>query len=153
NIVPVFGVGEEGGTHYYIMQYIHGLSLSDVLDELRRRRAGSQTEARGPKGEDRDEKGGGEPPTGFWPSILESGTTDPSSLAGSGRPYWRSVASIGMQAADALGYAAAQGVLHRDIKPSNLLLDEHGTVWVTDFGLAKLESDPGHLTHTGDVVG
>jgi WD40 repeat protein len=44
-------------------------------------------------------------------------------------------------------------VLHRDIKPSNLLLDDTGNVWVTDFGLAKAQSDGDDLTHTGDVVG
>ncbi len=38
NIVPVFGVGEEGGLHYYVMQYIQGQGLDAVLDELRRLR-------------------------------------------------------------------------------------------------------------------
>jgi len=51
--------------------------------------------------------------------------------------YWQNVARIGWQAAEALSHAHSQGVLHRDIKPANLLLAEHGTVWLTDFGLAK----------------
>ena len=56
------------------------------------------------------------------------------------------------QVAEALAYAHGQGILHRDIKPSNLLLDAQGTVWVTDFGLAKAEGADA-LTHTGDIVG
>jgi hypothetical protein len=31
NIVPVFGVGCEGGTHYYAMQYIEGQTLAEVI--------------------------------------------------------------------------------------------------------------------------
>jgi WD40 repeat protein/serine/threonine protein kinase len=65
--------------------------------------------------------------------------------------YYRSVARIGLQVAEALAYAHSQKVLHRDIKPSNLLLDRQGTVWVTDFGLAKEQGDD--FTRTGDVVG
>ena len=35
NIVPVFGVGECDGTHYYVMQFIQGQGLNAVLDELK----------------------------------------------------------------------------------------------------------------------
>jgi formylglycine-generating enzyme required for sulfatase activity len=38
NIVPVFGVGEQDGLHYYVMQFIHGLGLDVVLAALRRLR-------------------------------------------------------------------------------------------------------------------
>ncbi len=36
NIVPVFGVGEADGLHYYVMQLIDGRGLNEVLEELRR---------------------------------------------------------------------------------------------------------------------
>src|SRR5262245_47174599 len=36
NIVPVFGVGEDEGVHYYVMQFIQGLGLDMVLEEVRR---------------------------------------------------------------------------------------------------------------------
>ena len=71
-----------------------------------------------------------------------------------GATYFRTIARIGAQTADALAYAHSQGIFHRDIKPSNLLLDACGIVWIADFGLAKAESADGEgLTHTGDVVG
>jgi WD40 repeat protein len=38
NIVPVFGVGEHDGTHFYVMQFIQGQGLDAVLEELRRLR-------------------------------------------------------------------------------------------------------------------
>ncbi len=85
-------------------------------------------------------------------SAILPGQSEPSSPGDSDRRYARSVAMIGIQVAEALEYAHRQGTLHRDIKPSNLLLDSQGTVWVADFGLAKV-SDSDDLTHPGDIVG
>jgi WD40 repeat protein len=46
NIVPVFGVGEQDGLHYLVMQFIKGLGLDVVLDELRRLRQPHGKQAR-----------------------------------------------------------------------------------------------------------
>ena len=59
------------------------------------------------------------------------------------REYLRSVARLGIQAADALDHAHRQGIIHRDIKPANLLVDIHGDLWITDFGLARFVNETG----------
>jgi WD40 repeat protein/serine/threonine protein kinase len=188
NIVPVFGVGAENGTHYYAMQYIEGRPLNDVLAELRRLRTASDDTAVPPKEEDPEglpsttrvaqslvlgrfridepdpsastasERTGAPAEGEVAPSSARNwvpgarGTGSSAGLSDPQRPYVKSVAHVGVQVADALEYAAGQGVLHRDVKPSNLLLDVWGTVWLTDFGLAKAAGTP-DLTHTGDLVG
>ncbi len=50
NIVPVFGVGEQDGLYYYVMQFIQGLGLDQVLEELRRLPVNSQASMTTPHG-------------------------------------------------------------------------------------------------------
>ena len=66
--------------------------------------------------------------------------------------FFRTVANLGVQAAEALEHAHQLGVIHRDVKPANLLVDGEGQLWITDFGLARLGGDAG-LTMTGDLLG
>lgn len=65
----------------------------------------------------------------------------------------REIVRIGMQTAQGLAAAHAQGLIHRDIKPGNILLESHGDrVKLTDFGLARATEDV-KLTRTGFVSG
>lgn len=70
----------------------------------------------------------------------------------------RKAASLIQVLAEAIHYAHQQGMLHRDLKPANVLMDEKGTPFLTDFGLAKpLHDSPDStadlLTETGQVLG
>ncbi|MBM3788225.1 MAG: serine/threonine protein kinase, partial [Acidobacteria bacterium] len=56
------------------------------------------------------------------------------------------------QVLQALGYAHAKGVIHRDVKPGNILIGKDGQVKLTDFGLARQQSDPSK-TLPGIAVG
>ncbi|MGH2843733.1 MAG: protein kinase domain-containing protein [Solirubrobacteraceae bacterium] len=51
-----------------------------------------------------------------------------------------------------LGAAHARHIVHRDVKPQNVLIDEHGTARVTDFGIARTLEEHG-LTDDGRVLG
>jgi hypothetical protein len=129
NIVPVFAVGCDRGVHYYAMQLIDGRSLEAVIDHLRQTPRPAAPEA-----------------------DTLAGAASVTQQSVQGKAFFRSVATIGAQAAEALEYAHQMGVVHRDVKPANLLLDGRGNLWVADFGLARVQSCPA-ITSPGELVG
>ncbi|THG23556.1 hypothetical protein TEA_003925 [Camellia sinensis var. sinensis] len=52
------------------------------------------------------------------------------------------------QLIDAVAHCHSKGVYHRDLKPENLLLDSHGNLKVSDFGLSALPQQGVELLHT-----
>ncbi|MCS7305159.1 MAG: serine/threonine protein kinase, partial [Thermoguttaceae bacterium] len=76
-------------------------------------------------------------------------------LARNGAPDLPTAISIMKQVASALAKANELGIIHRDIKPENILISRSGEVKVTDFGLARILSQPEtvSLTQTGMTLG
>ncbi|MDQ6852228.1 MAG: PASTA domain-containing protein [Actinomycetota bacterium] len=62
-------------------------------------------------------------------------------------------AYVGKHVTAALSHAHSRGLVHRDIKPANLLFDEHGTVRVADFGLARALAEASWTEPAGALVG
>jgi serine/threonine protein kinase/WD40 repeat protein len=168
HIVPFHSFGSDHGIYFYAMRLIEGQNLSQLIKIIRRHQSVS-TKKTVAGTTDRNST-----------SITHEATDPDDSLAGSqvdtdqthrrtviedeffeassrrtsrtNQRLYKTIATLGRDAARALAYAHDNGIIHRDIKPANLLLDDHGKIWVSDFGLARILENPVG-TGTGNMLG
>lgn len=95
---------------------------------------------------------GEEDGTPFYTMKLADGGTLAERIA-SYAGAWREIAELSATLAEAVQFAHSRGVLHRDLKPGNILFDGNDTVYVSDFGLAKLVGTDTDLTRTIAMMG
>ena len=126
NVIPVYGSGVHEGKPYFAMQLIEGQSLEQIIGIAQKER-----EAVG------------------FPTEVHSAAKKFTI----GFENQKRVATIGLEAAQAIGHAHEIGILHRDIKPANLMMDQDGKIWVGDFGVARLRDHDSGNTMVGTVVG
>ena len=138
NIVSVYSVGCERGVHYIAMEMIEGRSLAGDVDASRPDEYMVSPNAMGSIDDS----------CAQTPTVVDAGEATTKRT----HRHFRQFAHRAAEIADALQFAHQTGIVHRDIKPSNLLVDGEGSVYVSDFGLAQIQTDS-ELTLTGDVVG
>jgi tRNA A-37 threonylcarbamoyl transferase component Bud32 len=88
----------------------------------------------------------------FMVMELVEGQTLQALLRDKGRLGLEETLRLLSQAAAALDFAHANGVIHRDVKPANLMIEPSGQVKVMDFGIAKAAAS-GNITRTGAILG
>ncbi|MEZ6095894.1 MAG: serine/threonine-protein kinase [Pirellulaceae bacterium] len=129
NIVPVYAVGCERGTHFYAMQLINGQTLAELIVEQNAHRQNQTSD-----------------------ETNKSFQTLASTAISGLNPRIRNAVLMMIQIADALNFAHDAGIVHRDVKPANILVDNNGKAWIADFGLAHVATHNA-MTHTGDLLG
>jgi serine/threonine protein kinase len=163
-IASVHYIGQDSQVCYYAMEYIDGVSLRAVIENLRTSHdpdltletaLNSSWTADGTSEEIRFDQ-----PTADYPpeSVDEPNPIGPGEISREARKliatkeYIRHCCEIIKTVALALAHAHEKGVIHRDIKPGNLLLDRNGNVYLIDFGIARFFEDT-TVTQTGALIG
>ncbi|MDR0337792.1 MAG: protein kinase [Planctomycetaceae bacterium] len=159
NIVRALNAGENDGAHYLVMEFIDGITLQRLCDNLRKEmKSENRNENRIENDiedgiENRNENKNGtnspiidetrtpvypiqKPSFGFSSRISSSTVTKTVVLTKPVFPIGAACEAI-RQAALGLQHAHEFNLVHRDIKPANLMIDRRGTVKILDLGLGK----------------
>ncbi len=146
-VAQIYGVGQEGRTHYLAMELLHGAPLDYIIEEA--------ASANQPwSGDDVMFAVG----TFLHRRLIEADSDDEcyidDSLARSVflESYVDTCAAVMIQVADTIHNIHQLGIIHRDIKPDNIMLRMDGTAMLTDFGLARADWMPS-MTITGEFAG
>ncbi|MBT5120903.1 MAG: serine/threonine protein kinase, partial [Planctomycetes bacterium] len=142
SIIPIYAVGEENGLHFFAMRYLSGPTLADLIDDLRQAKRSHKPVVVVDLFQADPSALPADAPTPEEPSVMQFRV---------GNYVYQAVAMMA-DIADALEVAHRGGVIHRDIKPSNLVFDNTGRLVLTDFGIAKTETDVS-ITRTGEFLG
>lgn len=128
NIVAVHDAGVVAGFQYFVMNYVDGPPLDEVVAAARV-----------------DNDGGAQTP---GPPETARRPVEP-------RARVAAIIDLFIKVCDAVNAAHLRGIIHRDLKPSNIRVDGQGEPHVLDFGLAKAtDAEPDTaMTRTGQFVG
>lgn len=142
NIVPIYEVGQHGPYSYFAMEYVNGISLSDILTNIRISNPNINASV-------------------IFSNFVKSKNVTHINISQIkqetpvpviDKEYIQTISRIIIDIASALDHVHNQGILHRDIKPSNILIDTTGKAKLVDFGLANSETTQS-ITITGELFG
>jgi len=136
NIVPIheFGV-DEFKRPFFVMKYIQGRSLEQVLKEIAANDFFARTQA------NRATRRNPRPDPKSGTRVDTKSTTRPDSRTITTDPppemSLPRLLQVFINTCHAVAFAHSRSVVHRDLKPANIMIGEYGEVLVMDWGLAK----------------
>ncbi len=157
NVVPVYAQGDFEGHYFYAMKLVEGASLDQIIKAQPQRLSSTHAAQHSsslnmspfaiPQRTMKEEL-----PTADAAHPSDDDINHDAEISHRTKEDYRYIASLLAGVADGLDHAHKHGVIHRDIKPHNIILGDDLQMYITDFGLAHLTSEP-HMTLSGEIMG